>query len=230
MLSHVDENGKANMVNISDKSPSVRRAFAKGSIFTGDKIFQLIKENQIKKGDVLSVSKIAAIMAAKKTGELIPLCHPLNLNYIDIKFQYNNLTKEILIFSEVAIEAATGVEMEALIAVNIAALTIYDMCKGVDKSLTIGESYLIQKFGGKSGIFRNRERIRGVIQEDSQLYGRVEVKNIQLAGFLPEHLMEGDILEAEGGRNITIASENQKIYTILEDKVNLKKGGGIWLK
>ena len=167
MLSHVDKDGNAAMVDVSHKSASYRKAIAGGSIFVGKKVFALIKENEIKKGDVLGTAKIAGILAAKKVGDLIPLCHPLNLSYIDVTFQYDERDSRIIIFGTVSVNALTGVEMEALTAVNVAALTIYDMCKGVDKEIVIGESFLIKKIGGKSGLFRNKRRISGYFLQDT---------------------------------------------------------------
>lgn len=142
-ISHLDKTGKAKMVDVGDKSESKRLAVAKGTIFLGSDTIKLIKANKLKKGDVLSVAKIAGICAAKKTSDLIPLCHPLLLNNIDLSFEIKK--DKIEIESVVSCIGKTGVEMEALAAVSIAALTIYDMCKAVDKNMKIGDIYLIQK-------------------------------------------------------------------------------------
>ena len=219
MLTHIDKNGKAKMVDVSLKKITNRIAYAGSSIYVGKQILKMIKENEIKKGDVLNTAKIAGILGAKKVGELIPLCHPLNLSFIDIKFQYDEDDGKILIFSEVRINAQTGVEMEALVAVNIAALTIYDMCKGVDKSIYIGESFLIKKSGGKSGIFRNKEKIKGKILNCYDDY------SVEILGILPEHLEDNDIIYCnEDEAKVTI--KNAKIF--LDKK--LKSGVKVWLK
>ena len=142
-FSHTDKKGKAKMVDVSDKAVSKRVAVAKGSIFLSKETIKLIKENQIKKGDVLTVAKIAGIQVAKKTSELIPLCHPLLLD--DISIDCTIFHNHVEITSTVKCTGRTGVEMEALTAVSVAALTIYDMCKAVDKKMKIGDIYLWQK-------------------------------------------------------------------------------------
>lgn len=142
-LSHVDEQGKANMVDVGSKKIQKRRARAMGTIFLAKGTLDLIKENQIKKGDVLSVAQIAGIQAAKQTASLIPLCHPLTLDKIDVKMQ---ITSEgVSAQSEVRCIGRTGVEMEALTAVSVSLLTVYDMCKAVDKNMHIGEIKLLVK-------------------------------------------------------------------------------------
>ncbi len=219
MLTHIDKNGKAKMVDVTEKDFTYRVAYAGGSVFVGRKILNLIKDNEIKKGDVLNTSKIAGILGAKKVGELIPLCHPLNLTFIDIKFQLDEDNGKVLIFSEARINAPTGVEMEALTGVNIAALTIYDMCKGVDKSIQIGESYLIKKSGGKSGLFRNKEKIKGKVINFNK-DGLVE-----LLGILPEHLEDNDILVTRNTEYIVSLKDN-KIFFNKE----ISQGEEVWLK
>jgi len=142
-LSHVDEQGKANMVDVGNKIPQKRFAIATGSIFIAQETLSLIKENQIKKGDVLTVAQIAGIQAAKQTSLLIPLCHPITLDKIDVKLDITEqgLTAQ----SEVQCIGRTGVEMEAITAVSIALITVYDMCKAVDKNMKIGEIKLLEK-------------------------------------------------------------------------------------
>jgi len=142
-FSHLDKKGKAKMVDVGEKPDVKRTAVAKGSILLAKETIELIKDNQIKKGDVLSVAKIAGIQAAKKTSDLIPLCHPLLLTNIDVSFEIK--TEKIEVESKVECIGKTGVEMEALTAVSVAALTIYDMCKAVDKNMKIGEIKLWQK-------------------------------------------------------------------------------------
>ena len=142
-FSHVDEQGKANMVDVGSKKIQKRRAIATGTIFLAKKTLDLIKENQIKKGDVLTVAQIAGIQAAKQTASLIPLCHPLTLDKIDVKMQ---ITPEgVTSQSEVHSAGRTGVEMEALTAVSVSLLTVYDMCKAVDKNMQIGRIKLLEK-------------------------------------------------------------------------------------
>jgi len=142
-LTHVDERGKARMVDVSGKPVSRRAAIARGTIHLKPATIALIKANQIAKGDVLSTARLAGIQAAKRTSELIPLCHPLNLSHIDVDLRPKRDRIEITATAKIA--ARTGVEMEALTAVAVTALTIYDMCKAVDKEMVIGEIKLVRK-------------------------------------------------------------------------------------
>jgi len=142
-FSHLDEQGKAVMVDVSPKNTIKRTAIAYGKIILKSNTIQLLKDNMLKKGDALSVAKIAGIMAAKKTDDLIPLCHGLNLEHVDLEFEVVKDGVEIKSF--VTTSGKTGVEMEALTAVSVAALTIYDMCKAVDKEMKIENIYLVEK-------------------------------------------------------------------------------------
>jgi len=151
-LTHIDENGASRMVDVSNKEITERIAVAHAKVIMKPETFSLIMDKKVVKGDVLGVARVAGIMAAKKTSELIPMCHALNLNSVKIDYTNNNLNS-IEITSEVKITAKTGVEMEALTAVSVCALTIYDMCKSVDKSMLISDIYLVRKSGGKSGAF-----------------------------------------------------------------------------
>lgn len=153
ILSHVDPKGGVHMVDVSDKPNSVRTAVATGSVQVGQEAFELIKEGQIRKGDVLSVAQIAGILGAKQTSKLIPLCHDVSLKGIDVDFNLNaeQFAVEIRAFAKSV--GATGVEMEALTAVSIAALTVYDMCKSVSKDLEINGIHLLAKTGGQSGDY-----------------------------------------------------------------------------
>lgn len=153
-FTHFNEEGRARMVEIGEKQTTKRVAIARGKISMKDKTIELIKKGGIKKGDVLSVAQIGGIMGCKETSSLIPMCHNINLTGVDIRFNIGRNFIEIE--SEVKTVGRTGVEMEALTAVSIAALTIYDMCKAVDKDMTIEDIKLIKKIGGKSG-----EYIRG---------------------------------------------------------------------
>lgn len=151
MLSHIDKDGNATMVDISEKNNSDRVAIASGLIEINKETLRLVESGDLKKGDVLTVAKIAAIQASKKTSSLIPLCHNINLNKIDIQFKIDTQKNRIYCQSTVNCSGKTGVEMEALTAVTVALLTIYDMCKASDKNMLISEIKLIEKHGGKSG-------------------------------------------------------------------------------
>jgi len=151
-LTHIDETGASRMVDVTNKEITERVAVAHAKVTMTPETFSLIMDGKIVKGDVLGVARVAGIMAAKKTSELIPMCHPLNLNSVKIDYTNNN-QDSIEITSEVKITAKTGVEMEALTAVSVCALTIYDMCKSADKSMHISDIYLVRKSGGKSGDF-----------------------------------------------------------------------------
>jgi cyclic pyranopterin phosphate synthase len=152
-LSHVNRKGQIQMVDITAKAETLRKAKAAGIVQMNIRTLELIEKGQIAKGNVLTTAKIAGIMAAKKTGELIPLCHPLEVTAIEVNLEIDRNKSQIIIQSEVKNMGRTGVEMEALTAVSIAALTIYDMCKAVDKKIIIGNIMLLEKRGGKSGIF-----------------------------------------------------------------------------
>ncbi|PIE69777.1 MAG: cyclic pyranopterin monophosphate synthase MoaC [Deltaproteobacteria bacterium] len=156
-FTHFDEAGNARMVDVSEKGETVRVAVAAGSITMSPEAFAMIREGTIKKGDVLGVARLAGIMAAKKVDQLIPLCHPLAITGADVDFAYDEDGCTIQIEATVRITGRTGVEMEALTAVSVAALTIYDMCKAVDKSMVISTIRLLEKRGGKSGIFIRKE-------------------------------------------------------------------------
>lgn len=158
-FTHLDENGRARMVDVSNKESTDRVALATGKVFLNDKTYTMVKNQEIQKGDVLTVAKIAGIMAAKNTSNLIPMCHPINLTSIDIEFKMDDERKVIEIFARAMLNAKTGVEMEALTAVSVTALTIYDMCKAVQKDIEIGEIKLLRKTGGKSGDYKNESYI-----------------------------------------------------------------------
>lgn len=152
-LTHFDETGNARMVDVGLKDETRRSATAEGTISMSERAFELVREGNIKKGDVLGVARLAGIMAAKKTDQLIPLCHPLAITGIDVGFELIEEKQAIHIEATVTITGKTGVEMEALTAVSVAALTIYDMCKAVDKGMEIRDIRLLEKSGGKSGRF-----------------------------------------------------------------------------
>lgn len=152
-LNHFDEKGNAVMVDVSEKSETKRVAVAKGSIKVSKEIMNLIKTGNIKKGDVLGVSRVAGIMASKQTSNLIPMCHPLMINGANIDFELDEENSRVIIYGSVKTTGKTGVEMEAITAVSVAALTIYDMCKAVDKRMVIENIHLVSKTGGKNGEF-----------------------------------------------------------------------------
>lgn len=152
-MTHFNEQGRARMVDVSEKAVTDRAAVAEGSITVSPETMQKIREGSLKKGDVLAVAQVAGIMAAKRTWELIPMCHPLPLTGIDIRFSLCDAPCRVEIRAEVRCRSETGVEMEALTAVSAAALTVYDMCKAVQKDMEIGNIRLLQKSGGKSGDY-----------------------------------------------------------------------------
>jgi cyclic pyranopterin phosphate synthase len=156
-LSHLDEQGRARMVDVSAKEITSRIAIASGSIHMRAETLALILEDKIEKGDVFSVARVAGIMAAKKTSELIPMCHPLNITAVEIELTPQKQPARVDIEATVRVSGKTGVEMEAMTAVSVAGLTIYDMCKAVDREMTIGEIRLVKKSGGKSGTFIRKE-------------------------------------------------------------------------
>ncbi|MBT5047164.1 MAG: cyclic pyranopterin monophosphate synthase MoaC [Rhodospirillaceae bacterium] len=156
-LSHIDADGKAVMVDVSEKDVTDRVATACGTVLMELETLRLIEEGGVKKGDVLSVARLAGIMGAKKTPELIPLCHPLALNSIHVDLTIDTDRVAIDIRATCRVKGRTGVEMEALTAVSVAALTIYDMCKAVDRTMRLTDIRLLEKSGGRSGSFRATE-------------------------------------------------------------------------
>lgn len=153
-LNHFDAAGNAIMVDVGGKNLTERIAVASGKIFVSAEVYSAIESGSSKKGDVLGVARIAGIMAAKKTSEVIPLCHPLPLSHCSLDFEMLSKESAVKVIATVKTTWATGVEMEALHAVSVALLTIYDMCKAIDKRMTLGEIHLESKSGGKSGNFK----------------------------------------------------------------------------
>ena len=152
-LSHFDGQGRARMVDVGSKSPTQRIAVASGRVVMKAETLRRIMDKEIEKGDVLGVARVAGIMAAKRTGEVIPLCHPLNIDSVEIFFQPDVERSEVRIETRVKSTGKTGVEMEALVATAASALTIYDMCKAIDRGMKISEIMLLKKSGGKSGTY-----------------------------------------------------------------------------
>ncbi len=156
-LSHFDETGASRMVDVGAKAVTRRTAVASAKVHMRTETLELVRDKRAAKGDVLEVARLAGIMAAKKTSELIPLCHPLPLESVKIDFSFPD-AETLRILVTVCIEAKTGVEMEALTAASVAALTVYDMCKSIDRGMTIGPIQLDEKSGGRSGHWRQEER------------------------------------------------------------------------
>ena len=156
-FNHFDERGRAVMVDVSGKEPTLRTAVACARIFLKRETIAAVREGGVKKGDVLGIARIAGISAAKKTSDLIPLSHPLALHSVSVDFDVEEDRGTILVKSTVKAFDRTGVEMEAMVSASIAALTIYDMCKGVDRGIRIGDVCLLYKEGGRSGVYRRED-------------------------------------------------------------------------
>ncbi|WP_353852847.1 cyclic pyranopterin monophosphate synthase MoaC [Dehalobacter restrictus] len=159
-LTHFNEEGRARMVDVSRKAETTRVAVARGEIRMKPETLTLVKEGLMAKGDVLAVSQVAGIMGAKKTSDIIPMCHPLLLSGIDVSFKINDQESKIEIQVTVNNSGQTGVEMEALTGVSVAALTIYDMCKAAEKDMVIGDICLVSKSGGKSGNYIRADKTK----------------------------------------------------------------------
>lgn len=160
-LTHVDEGGRARMVNVGSKPDTQRVAVARGQVKMKPETLALIRQNALAKGDALATARIAGIMAAKRTAELIPLCHPLTLTHVAVDFELDEQAACVEITATVETVGKTGVEMEALTAVSVAALTIYDMGKAVERGMRITDVRLVEKRGGKSGVWVEGDRVTG---------------------------------------------------------------------
>jgi cyclic pyranopterin phosphate synthase len=158
-LTHFNEQGRAKMVDVSDKQITKRTAVVSGKVIMKPATLERIREGKIAKGDVLAVAQVAGVMAAKRTADLIPMCHPLALTSVDIQFDVETSSDTVYLEATVSTHGVTGVEMEALTAASVAALTIYDMCKAIDKEMIISDIQLETKTGGKSGDFKRGEGI-----------------------------------------------------------------------
>jgi len=152
-FTHLNDQGRARMVNVGDKNITERKAVARGRVYMKPETLDLVERGNMKKGDVLAVAQVAGIMGAKKTPDIIPMCHPLSISGIDIDIEINHDLVSVDIKAEASVAAKTGVEMEALTAVSVAALTVYDMCKAVDREMVIGDIELLEKSGGRSGNY-----------------------------------------------------------------------------
>ena len=156
-FTHIDKQGKVRMVDVTDKTATLRTAVAQGVVSMNPATFEMIHNQTVKKGNVLETARIAGVMAAKKTSELIPMCHPLNITHISVDFFPEKKASSIRIETTARLLGQTGVEMEALTAASVAALTIYDMCKSYDREMVISDIYLLEKSGGKSGTFTRKK-------------------------------------------------------------------------
>ena len=156
-LTHFNDEGRARMVDVSDKAQTLRTATASATVYLNAETYRLVTEGRMKKGDVLAVAQVGGIMAAKRTFELIPMCHPIALTGVDISFELEESAHTITVRATARCKGETGVEMEALTAASATALTIYDMCKAVQRDIVIGEIKLLEKSGGKSGHFVREE-------------------------------------------------------------------------
>jgi cyclic pyranopterin monophosphate synthase len=153
-LSHLDEQGRARMVDVGDKEETERRARAEARVTMSAETLAAIEGGGMPKGDVIAVARLAGITAAKRTSELIPLCHPLSLSFVDVQIEADRSLPGLRVSSEARLRGRTGVEMEALVAVSVAALTVYDMCKAVDRGMEVRSVRLVEKSGGRSGTWR----------------------------------------------------------------------------
>ncbi len=160
-LTHFDKKGRARMVDVSGKRETVRKSIVRGSIFMKPETFRAILSGEVSKGDVFAVAKVAGIMAAKKTSDMIPMCHPLNLSHVEVNFFPFEEESRIDIEAKAKITAPTGVEMEGFVAVAAAGLTIYDMCKAIDRGMVLSNIHLVKKTGGKSGTYVVKEKPKG---------------------------------------------------------------------
>jgi cyclic pyranopterin phosphate synthase len=225
-FTHLDDTGKARMVDVSGKDATKRYASATGFISIKPEVCEKIRSGEIPKGDVLSVARIAAIMAAKRTSDLIPMCHPLGLDHVQIDLAIEN--DGIRITASATLTGKTGVEMEALTAVSIAALTIYDMCKSADKSMTIGDIYLTGKSGGKSGLYKHEKPSRsatvvGVCMSKEKGTVKDSVGKIKL---VINHGVEGDAHAGQPGfekRQVSLIGIETH-HRIIQKGMNVKIG------
>jgi cyclic pyranopterin monophosphate synthase len=156
-LSHLDERGRARMVDVGAKDETERRAVAEAFVIMAPETLAVIQDEAVPKGDVVAAARLAGIMAAKRTHELIPLCHPLNLTHVGVDVEADAHLPGLRIVAEARLRGRTGVEMEALVAASVAALTVYDMCKAVDRGMQIGPVRLLEKSGGRSGVWRREQ-------------------------------------------------------------------------
>ena len=201
-LTHFNENGRARMVEVGDKDITKRKAVAKGKILMKPETLKRIKDGQIKKGDVLGVAQIGGIMGAKKTSDLIPMCHNIFISGANIEFEY--IENGIEVEATVKTEGKTGIEIEALTAVSIACLTIYDMCKAIDRAMEITDIRLVEKTGGKSGDFMREHNIGKVISINISETKGVIKKPIGEGMFIENHGLDKDAHSGDWHRQVSL--------------------------
>ncbi|OFZ37356.1 MAG: molybdenum cofactor biosynthesis protein C [Bdellovibrionales bacterium RIFOXYD12_FULL_39_22] len=227
-MTHVDGDGKAQMVDVADKKETIREASAYAQVRLSPEAFAAVAENNLKKGDALAVAKLAGIMGAKKTSELIPLCHNIFVSKIDVELSLNGQEKSIEIVSSAKAQGQTGVEMEAMMAVSIAALTIYDMCKAIDKGIEISAVRLLSKRGGKSGeyYYKGKEIAgRGMVVaiSVSETVG-VQKSNVEAAEFVVDHGIKGDAHAKNWHRQVSFLAQESIDQMIKKGLTHLRPG------
>lgn len=200
-LTHFNDSGGAKMVNVGDKTVTQRTAVASGRVYVNPETMALIHSGGIKKGDVLGVAQVGGIMGAKRTPDIIPMCHPVMLSGVDLGFSLNDVGGYVEITATASCSGQTGVEMEAMTAVSVAALTIYDMCKAVQKDMVIGDIRLMEKHGGKSGDFYSKGRVLAVCISDKKGEQKHELECVFLK---PEHGIEGDAHAGTWHRQVSL--------------------------
>ncbi len=207
-LTHVDSQGKVNMVDIGDKNPTRREAVAAGCITMHENTLDKIKSSEIKKGPVLETARLAGIMAAKKTPDLIPLCHNINLSGVEIQFEIIG-SNRLRIICSASTRASTGVEMEALQGTAAAALTVYDMCKAVDREMILEDIRLLKKTGGKSGVFERSpaQKIGEIVAVALSKEKGTTKKSVPRVELKPEHGVSGDAHAGDWHRQVSLLAE-----------------------
>ncbi|WP_408955612.1 cyclic pyranopterin monophosphate synthase MoaC [Natroniella sp. ANB-PHB2] len=222
-LSHFDEAGRSRMVDITAKDETKRVAIAQAKVRVSPKTMELIKGQEIEKGDVLEVARVAGIMGVKRTADLIPMCHPLLISGVDLKFNLIEEEAIIEILAVTKIAGKTGVEMEALTAVSVAGLTIYDMCKAVDKGIEIGDIKLLKKTGGKNGVYVDQDLIGEVVAFCSSLEKGTAKEQIAEANFKENYGLERDAHAGDWHRQISLLAIEDIDY-MREQGLDLKLG------
>lgn len=207
-LTHINEEGRAKMVDVSQKSESKREAVAAGYIYMKKDTLERIKKGTMKKGDVLSVAQVGGIMGAKKTSDIIPMCHPIIISGCDISFKLDFENNKIDIIATTKTVGQTGIEMEALSAVSISALTIYDMCKAIDRGMIISDIRLLKKSGGKSGEYERKEQIMAkvIAVNISETKGVIK-KPIEKGFFKVQYGLEGDAHAGKWHRQVSLLAQ-----------------------
>lgn len=230
-LTHINPQGYARMVDVTDKEDSCRVARAQAVLRMMPATLAAIREGTVKKGDVLSVAQVAGIMGAKQTATLIPMCHPLMLTAVDIEFIFDDLLPALVIRSEVRTTGKTGVEMEAITAVTVAALTVYDMCKAIDRWMEISQVYLMEKSGGKSGHLHREKAAQPVLASTGRLHSIcISSERGQLKYEVPEAVVitgygiENDGHAGDWGRQVTCLSWESVQRVNREMNINMEPG------